>query len=86
MASYQLVATDKEKLLPSSGSSSSFEETNDVELEETILDEKPHHRHHREDHFERPEIVRDAILGLSDGLTVPFALAAGLSSLGDSKV
>lgn len=31
-------------------------------------------------------IVSDAIIGLSDGLTVPFALTAGLSALGDSKV
>ena len=36
---------------------------------------------HVEQHFSSPEIVRDAIIGLSDGLTVPFALAAGLSSL-----
>lgn len=33
-----------------------------------------------------PRIVADAILGLSDGLTVPFALSAGLSALGDTKV
>lgn len=33
-----------------------------------------------------PDIVRDVIIGLSDGLTVPFALAAGLSSLGESKL
>lgn len=32
-----------------------------------------------------PDIVRDVVIGLSDGLTVPFALAAGLSSLGESK-
>lgn len=31
-------------------------------------------------------IVSDAIIGLSDGLTVPFALTAGLSALGDTKV
>ncbi|KAF4212046.1 hypothetical protein CNMCM8980_001022 [Aspergillus fumigatiaffinis] len=30
--------------------------------------------------------VSDAIIGLSDGLTVPFALTAGLSALGDTKV
>lgn len=30
--------------------------------------------------------VSDATIGLSDGLTVPFALTAGLSALGDSKV
>jgi len=30
--------------------------------------------------------ISDAIIGLSDGLTVPFALTAGLSGLGDNKV
>lgn len=30
--------------------------------------------------------ISDAILGLSDGLTVPFALSAGLSSLGTTRV
>ncbi|KAM5436439.1 Protein ccc1 [Microsporum ferrugineum] len=33
-----------------------------------------------------PKIVSDAILGLSDGLTVPFALSAGLSALGNTRV
>ncbi|EPQ50859.1 DUF125-domain-containing protein, partial [Gloeophyllum trabeum ATCC 11539] len=33
-----------------------------------------------------PDIVRDVVIGLSDGLTVPFALTAGLSSLGNSRV
>ncbi|KAI9834418.1 MAG: hypothetical protein M1819_003029 [Sarea resinae] len=32
------------------------------------------------------EILRDVIIGFSDGLTVPFALTAGLSSLGSSKL
>lgn len=30
--------------------------------------------------------VSDAIIGLSDGMTVPFALTAGLSALGDTKI
>ncbi|KDP38147.1 hypothetical protein JCGZ_04790 [Jatropha curcas] len=34
---------------------------------------------HKERHFTAGEIVRDIIIGVSDGLTVPFALAAGLS-------
>jgi vacuolar iron transporter family protein len=38
----------------------------------------PHSHHHVEMHFESPEVVRDLVLGMSDGLTVPFALAAGL--------
>jgi VIT1/CCC1 family predicted Fe2+/Mn2+ transporter len=38
----------------------------------------PHHHHH-ERHFTGADIVRDVVLGMSDGLTVPFALAAGLT-------
>lgn len=32
-----------------------------------------------EQHFKAPEAVRDVVIGMSDGLTVPFALAAGLT-------
>lgn len=35
--------------------------------------------HHIEKHFTSGEVVRDIVIGMSDGLTVPFALAAGLS-------
>jgi len=31
-------------------------------------------------------MISDSIIGLSDGLTVPFALTAGLSSLGDTRL
>ena len=34
---------------------------------------------HVEKHFTSGEAVRDVVIGMSDGLTVPFALAAGLS-------
>jgi len=34
---------------------------------------------HIEKHFTATETVRDIVIGMSDGLTVPFALAAGLS-------
>lgn len=34
---------------------------------------------HIERHFTASEIVRDIVIGMSDGLTVPFALAAGLT-------
>ncbi|MBP5973026.1 VIT1/CCC1 transporter family protein [Brasilonema sp. CT11] len=34
---------------------------------------------HTEQHFTAGEVVRDIVIGVSDGLTVPFALAAGLS-------
>lgn len=34
---------------------------------------------HTERHFTGSETIRDIVIGMSDGLTVPFALAAGLS-------
>jgi VIT1/CCC1 family predicted Fe2+/Mn2+ transporter len=34
---------------------------------------------HVESHFTASEFVRDVVIGVADGLTVPFALAAGLS-------
>jgi len=34
---------------------------------------------HVEKHFNAGEAVRDVVIGMSDGLTVPFALAAGIS-------
>jgi len=34
---------------------------------------------HSEHHFTASDTVRDVVIGMSDGLTVPFALAAGLS-------
>ncbi|KAJ4710111.1 vacuolar iron transporter 1 [Melia azedarach] len=45
----------------------------DPEKQKLLLEE------HEEKHFMSSEMVRDIILGVSDGLTVPFALAAGLS-------
>ncbi|HEY9683078.1 MAG TPA: VIT1/CCC1 transporter family protein [Oculatellaceae cyanobacterium] len=40
--------------------------------------------HHVERHFTAGDTVRDIVIGMSDGLTVPFALAAGLSSAASS--
>ena len=37
------------------------------------------HGEHSEHHFTGSESVRDVVIGMSDGLTVPFALAAGLT-------
>ena len=39
---------------------------------------------HVERHFTAGETVRDIVIGMSDGLTVPFALAAGLTGAIDS--
>jgi len=42
-------------------------------------------RHH-ELHFQSTETVRDIVIGLSDGLTVPFALAAGLGAVASAHL
>ena len=44
------------------------------------MSETPHHH----THFTGKAIVRDIVIGMSDGLTVPFALAAGLSGAVDT--
>lgn len=41
---------------------------------------------HAEHHTGHGAVVRDVIIGFADGLTVPFALTAGLSSLGSAKL
>ena len=40
---------------------------------------------HHEEHLESSAFLRDIVIGMSDGLTVPFALAAGLSGAVDSN-
>jgi len=40
--------------------------------------------HHHEHHVKSSQSLRDFVIGMSDGLTVPFALAAGLSGAIDS--
>ena len=40
--------------------------------------------HHHEEHLKSSDALRDIVIGMSDGLTVPFALAAGLSGAVDS--
>src|ERR1043165_9645240 len=40
---------------------------------------------HVEKHFQSSLVVRDVVIGMADGLTVPFALAAGLSGAGDAS-
>jgi vacuolar iron transporter family protein len=38
-----------------------------------------HTHEHVEEHLQSSDLLRDVVIGMSDGLTVPFALAAGLS-------
>lgn len=39
---------------------------------------------HQEEHLQSSNLLRDIVIGMSDGLTVPFALAAGLSGAVDN--
>ncbi|MDB5004525.1 MAG: iron transporter [Mucilaginibacter sp.] len=41
--------------------------------------------HHDEHHLKSSDTIRDIVIGMSDGLTVPFALAAGLSGAVNSS-
>jgi VIT1/CCC1 family predicted Fe2+/Mn2+ transporter len=43
------------------------------------------HHDHIESHLRSSDFLRDVVIGMSDGLTVPFALAAGLSGAVDSS-
>ncbi len=40
---------------------------------------------HDEQHFTGNQVIRDIVIGMSDGLTVPFAVAAGLSGAVDAS-
>ncbi|HTG91397.1 MAG TPA: VIT1/CCC1 transporter family protein, partial [Pyrinomonadaceae bacterium] len=46
-----------------------------LDLEKHRMPQTPH----TERHFTSSAVVRDVVIGMSDGLTVPFALAAGLT-------
>lgn len=42
---------------------------------------------HEEAHLKSSDFLRDVVIGMSDGLTVPFALAAGITgAIGDSSI
>ena len=43
------------------------------------------HHDHIESHLKSSDLLRDVVIGMSDGLTVPFALAAGLSGAVDNS-
>jgi VIT1/CCC1 family predicted Fe2+/Mn2+ transporter len=40
---------------------------------------------YQEQHLKSSEFITDIVIGMSDGLTVPFALAAGLSGAVDNN-
>lgn len=45
----------------------------------------PHALEHEEKHFTASDLIKDVVIGMADGLTVPFALAAGLSGAVNSN-
>jgi VIT1/CCC1 family predicted Fe2+/Mn2+ transporter len=49
-----------------------------------VLPDHPHLPHH-EQHLTSSDFIADIVIGMADGLTVPFALAAGLSGAVDSS-
>ena len=49
------------------------------------MDTHLHHSPHAEQHLRSSDFLRDVVIGMSDGLTVPFALAAGLSGAVDNS-
>ncbi|KAJ1929807.1 Protein ccc1 [Tieghemiomyces parasiticus] len=74
------VHTERSPLKPaSSRTSSEFDGRTPSESSDVVVS-------HREPHSDSADFIRDAILGLSDGLTVPFALAAGLATLDNTSL
>ena len=64
--------------------SSTDSDTSDVESQST--DSKTEKANLKKGFRVDARVISDATIGLSDGLTVPFALTAGLSALGNTKV
>ena len=71
-----------EPLLPSSHNS----DNGDLESQSSSIDSKTEKANSKKGFRIDARVISDATIGLSDGLTVPFALTAGLSALGNTKV
>lgn len=69
-----------------SNSSSSSSDLESLDRYSSTLLNEERHSHAASTSRSRARFISDAIIGLSDGLTVPFALTAGLSALGNTKV
>lgn len=84
-------SSEIDQLLQQNATYGSDDRGADIAREEAILAAKQHLDDDDDEdngffsHFD-PRVMSDIIIGLSDGLTVPFALTAGLSSLGDTKL
>lgn len=78
---------DENSMLPVVRETSSSRSSEDLEsLASTLLENEAEVEKEKRKPAVDARIISDAIIGLSDGLTVPFALTAGLSALGDTKV
>ncbi|KAB5566868.1 CCC1 protein [Coniochaeta sp. 2T2.1] len=87
--SYGTTTTTCKSRSSSTASSSSTITSTDLEAQQLPL--SPSQKQH--DSSKKPpgfritaRVISDATIGLSDGLTVPFALTAGLSALGNTRV
>jgi hypothetical protein len=69
-------------LLSDDARSTSSGSDEDLESQDTKVESMNQRRGFRVD----ARVISDATIGLSDGLTVPFALTAGLSALGNTRV
>lgn len=61
-------------------------DSDDGDVESQSVDSKTEKAKQKKGFRIDARIISDATIGLSDGLTVPFALTAGLSALGNTKV
>ena len=61
-------------------------DSDDGDIESQSVDSKTEKANQKKGFRIDARIISDATIGLSDGLTVPFALTAGLSALGNTKV
>ncbi|KAG5930732.1 hypothetical protein E4U53_002148 [Claviceps sorghi] len=77
------MATESTSLLAEPASEHPFPTAYDSKSIDTSCSSSSSSLHPR---FDYGPLLRDVIIGFSDGLTVPFALTAGLSSLGSSKL
>lgn len=69
--------SNRQPLLPTDSNNASYSSIDDGSQKSTSISYEG---------INNPRVISDVIIGLSDGLTVPFALTAGLSSLGNSKL
>ena len=73
-------------LLQSNRSTPASTDSDSGDIESQSVDSKTEKANQKKGFRIDARIISDATIGLSDGLTVPFALTAGLSALGNTKV